>query len=110
MSFHVPEMFRVKALSSKSDGNNGMFIDRGLKMIASDGAGWEHVSVSTKSGSLPSWSTMCTIKNMFWDEEDWVVQFHPAKSEYVNNYPCLHLWRPSNKEMPTPPSILVGIK
>jgi hypothetical protein len=40
-----------------------------------------------------------------------VVQYHPAKSEYVNNMPnCLHLWRPVNEAMPTPPSIMVGVR
>lgn len=58
MSFHVPEKFRVKSgiLSScSSDGNNGAFFVSSnrfksvLKVIASDGLGWEHVSVSLAS-------------------------------------------------------------
>ncbi|MBR5818147.1 MAG: hypothetical protein IKY62_05825 [Clostridia bacterium] len=48
---------------------------------------------------------------MFFREDETVVQYHPAKSEYVNNVPnCLHLWRPTGAEMPTPPAIMVGIK
>lgn len=36
-------------------------------------------------------------KDMFFKEDEIVVQYHPAKSEYVNNMPnCLHLWRPTN--------------
>ncbi len=44
-------------------------------------------------------------KDMFFKEDEIVVQYHPAKSEYVNNMPnCLHLWRPTNGALPTPPS------
>ena len=54
---------------------------------------------------------MCILKDIFFNEDDTVVQYHPAKSEYVNNVPnCLHLWRPINDVMPTPPSIMVGLK
>lgn len=111
MSFHVSEDLRDVRFSSKEDGNNGLFITGNLKIIASDGMGWEHVSVSTKSQTLPSWNTMCEVKNLFWDDEDCVVQYHPPKSEYVDNYPALHLWRPVEFEtLPRPPSILVGIR
>ena len=79
-------------------------------VIASDGAGWEHVSVSLKNRT-PNWAEMCFIKDLFWNEEDCVVQFHPPKSEYVDNHPnCLHLWKPIGKQIKTPPSILVGFK
>ena len=38
-----------------------------------------------------------------------VMQYHPAKSEYVNLYENrLHLWRPVGVEIPTPPKELVG--
>lgn len=72
--------------------------------------GWEHVSVSTKR-RVPNWQEMCFVKNLFWDEEECVVQFHPPRSEYVNNHPfCLHLWKSTKEPMPLPPSILVGFK
>lgn len=81
-------------------------------VIWSYGGGWEHVSVSPfKKHITPSWDDMCKIKDMFFEEEETVVQYHPSKSEYVNNMPnCLHLWRPLVDVMPTPPSIMVGIK
>jgi hypothetical protein len=48
---------------------------------------------------------------MFWCEEDCVVQYHPPKSQYVNNHPfCLHLWRPIDHQLPAPDSLLVGVK
>ena len=84
---------------------------RDLKVIFSDGEGWEHVSVSTQNRT-PNWAEMCFIKSLFWGDEDTVIQFHPPRSEYVNMHPfCLHLWRPNaGQQIPLPPSILVGVK
>lgn len=81
-------------------------------VIWSFGGGWEHVSVAPYNRrETPSWDDMCRLKDMFFYEDEVVVQYHPAKSDYVNNMPnCLHLWRPLNEVMPTPPSIMVGIK
>jgi hypothetical protein len=81
-----------------------------LKIVASDGEGWEHVSVSTDRRP-PNWAEMCFVKDLFWADDELVIQFHPPKDEYVNCHPhCLHLWRPTNAEVPTPPSSLVGPK
>lgn len=81
-------------------------------VIWSYGGGWEHVSVSPyKRHIIPSWDDMCAIKNMFFREDEVVVQYHPAKSEYVNVVEnCLHLWRPLKAEMPVPNSLMVGLK
>ncbi len=114
--FHVPEQFRVTQggfASKPTDGNNGAFTfeigRRRFLAIASDGAGWEHVSVS--GSVIPSWDIMHRVKKMFWDAEDCVVQYHPPESDYVNNCgSCLHLWRPIGVEIPRPPSILVGVR
>lgn len=86
-------------------------------VIASNGLGWEHVSVSiydTSKGKgsliVPSWAEMCHIKDTFWDAEQTVMQLHPPKSEYVNNHEaCLHLWRPTNAEIPRPNPLMVGV-
>lgn len=78
-------------------------------IIASDGRGWEHVSASI-SNRCPTWDEMTKIKQLFWDDEDCVIQYHPPKSDYVNNHPyCLHLWRPIDKEIIRPPKSLVGV-
>lgn len=81
-------------------------------VVWSNGGGWEHVSFAPYNRRvLPSWHDMCRIKDMFFYEEETVVQYHPAKSEYVNNVPnCLHLWRPLEIELPKPPSFFVGLK
>lgn len=84
-----------------------------LRIIASDGKnadskGWEHVSVSLVDRA-PTWHEMCAVKELFWDDEAWVVQFHPARSQYVNHHPhCLHLWHNNKMDFPTPPTIFVG--
>lgn len=113
----VPNQYRIKEGALGSDetyGNNGLFMvpfeSYTLQVIASDGEGWEHVSVSLNNRT-PNWREMCFIKSLFWEDEDCVVQYHPPKSEYVNNHDyCLHLWKPIGKEIPMPPSILVGYK
>ena len=87
-----------------------------ILVIASNGSGWEHVSVSLKKGKsqvarCPRWSEMCFVKDQFWGKEDQVIQYHPKESEYVNFHPfVLHLWRPIGVEIPSPPSIMVGPK
>lgn len=74
---------------------------------------WQHVSVSFGANveKTPSWKTMCLIKDLFFEPEDVVIQFHPAKSMNVNNHPgCLHLWRCTDgREQPMPSKWLVGI-
>lgn len=96
------------------DGGCGV-IQRGkltASVIWSNGGGWEHVSISPfKTHQTPTWDEMCWLKDTFFHEDEWVAQFHPAKSEYVNNVGnCLHLWRPIEERMPTPPSWMVGVK
>jgi hypothetical protein len=72
--------------------------------------GWEHVSVSLPH-RCPTWEEMCFIKELFWNDEQTVVQFHPPKSVYVNNHSfCLHLWRRCDIEFPLPPIECVGVK
>jgi hypothetical protein len=111
---------RTGRMGSDADyGPYGMFFVHGpcgrdLTIIANgadqDSENWEHVSVSTP-GRPPNWQEMCFVKDLFWDPEEVVMQLHPARSEYVNNHPhCLHLWRPLNATIPTPPSLLVGHK
>lgn len=119
MSFHVPNKYRNKTHpilgSDNGIGNCGMFVipfeSNELKIIATDGQGeqpiWEHVSVSLNN-RCPNWKELCLIKDLFWDDEDCVIQYHPPKSKYVNHYPnVLHLWRPVESEIPMPPLIYV---
>ena len=82
-----------------------------IRVLASGGneeVPWEHVSVSLQT-RCPTWDEMCWVKDLFFEEHEVVVQYHPAKAEAVNfhNF-CLHMWRPTRAAMPTPPTIAVG--
>lgn len=84
-----------------SDGSD--WVESGLKLPA-----WEHVSVSL-GHRCPTWQEMSFVKDLFWDEEETVIQFHPPKSDYINVHPhCLHLWKPIGLKLPRPPSSTVG--
>ena len=74
---------------------------RGSAVFGFDENGWEHVSVSPYKGKMPTWDDMCEIKDIFWNDEEAVIQIHPKKSEYVNMVDnCLHLWRHREIELP----------
>ena len=120
MSFHVPNQYRVRSGPLGSDnsvGNCGAFFvpNRAkdgvapLKVLASDGEGWEHVSVSLPH-RCPTWAGMCSVVALFWDPEDCVMQLHPPRSQWISNHPhCLHLWRPTgHAQIPQPPGWMVG--
>ena len=81
-------------------------------VVCSWGAGWDHVSISPRKKSYtPSWSDMCRVKELFFLDDEAVIQIHPPKDEYVNNMPnCLHLWRANDKDMVLPPSFMVGLR
>ena len=60
---------------------------------------------------MPSWDVMCTLKNICFNDDEVVMELHPAKKDYVNNHEyCLHIWKPINLEIPMPPSIMIGLK
>jgi hypothetical protein len=115
MAFMVPEEHRVATGpmgSTKDYGNSGVFTfchgSTIFNCIASDQGGWEHVSVSINFPRCPDWNEMCMVKDLFWGEEDTVVQFHPKKSQYVNTHPrVLHLWRCKAAEYRLPPKEMV---
>lgn len=122
--FKVPNAYRDRIHpllgSGNSAGNSGLFIiphkmlGYEYRVIASDGMEWEHVSVQIgrigfSAERCPTWEEMCYIKNLFWDESDCVIQYHPSKDQYVNRHPyVLHLWRPINQSIPIPSKQLVG--
>jgi hypothetical protein len=68
---------------------------------------WEHVSVSCKN-RCPNWTEMAFVKDLFWEPEECVVQFHVPSSQHINLYPyVLHLWRSKTQPFPMPPPALV---
>lgn len=79
-------------------------------VVWSNGGGWDHVSISF-ADRCPTWEEMCVVKRIFFNPEETVIEYHPAESEYVNDFPyCLHLWRPQEQAIPTPPYWMVGRK
>jgi len=113
----IPPGKDAKYGTRPADGFNGAFYTKingvEILILASDGMGWQHVSVSLahQPNHTPSWSIMCQVKDLFWEEEDAVMQIHPPKSQYVNQHPgCLHLWRPTDAgvEIPLPYAAMLG--
>ena len=94
--------------SDETAGFNGAFLvpmeGEMWQVILSDGMGWRHLSITNaQRHQMPSWNIMCRVKELFFGDDDWCVQFHPAKEDYINDHPwVLHLWQPLNEKLPTP--------
>ncbi len=87
-----------------------------LRVIASSGFGWDHVSVSRRD-RCPHWLEMKVVRNAFFLDHETVMQLHPPLNDYIDGkYPgevsinTLHLWRPHNKPIPMPPLWMVGAR
>lgn len=98
----------------RGDAYNGAFrieapSGRKLNVLASNGGGWDHVSVSVYgTDETPTWDEMCWVKQQFFNPEETVIQYHPPESKYINfDAGCLHLWRPQNEVIPMPPLVMV---
>ena len=112
MAFNIPEKYRVNHPNfppTKEGDPFGLFVIPSpepswyLIIIAGgdtpevpESLGWDHVSVRAEKKNksrIPNWKEMCIVKDLFWKEDDTVVQFHPKKNNYINNHPhVLHLW------------------
>ncbi len=107
--------YRKNIYGTLGDNYNGVFVmtlkisqrTEKYSIIASRDKEWEHVSISCKN-RCPNWEEMHHFKEMFFHDDECVMQLHPKKEDYVNNHPyCLHLWRPVQDVIPIPPKILV---
>ena len=129
MAFRVPELARLTVGPMSTPPKCGLYgaftvpspepgwilaliCDDGSNAAVPESLGWEHVSVHAIQGKrsrTPTWKEMAFVKDLCWEEEDVVIQFHPRRSEYVNVHPnVLHLWRTRTQPIPTPPPMLVG--
>jgi len=71
---------------------------------------WNHVSVSLPN-RCPTWTEMSFVKELFFEPNEVAMQLHVAEEDHVSNHDyCLHIWQPVGQVIPTPPSIMVGIK
>ena len=110
----IQESKYLKVVQRANDGGCGFIklpSKNGSKkatVVWSFGGGWEHVSVAPLDQTTPSWDQMCFVKDLFWNDDECVVQYHPPKSEYINfKENCLHMWKPINGEFMMPPMIMV---
>jgi hypothetical protein len=79
-------------------------------IIISDGLDWDHVSISLDKKRCPKWEEMCWVKDLFFDDDEMVIQIHPKKIEHINNSEyCLHLWRYQKEDFPFPNKVMVGL-
>jgi hypothetical protein len=85
----------------------------GIRVIASSGYGWDHVSVSLQH-RCPNWPEMEQIRRMFFCDEEFAFQYHAPVADYMDGTVhgcvyCLHLWRPHAGTFPIPPKWMVGM-
>lgn len=108
--YRVPSMW-----GAMGDGTCGAFLLEGpagprhmLRVIASAGLGWDHVSVSLQH-RCPTWEEMEWVRARFFRDEATVMQLSVARRDHVSHHPyCLHLWRPHFAEIPLPPTEMVA--
>jgi hypothetical protein len=78
-----------------------------LRIIASHGEGWDHISVS-RTNRPPNHREMEAVLAVFAKEDETWMQLHVPATEHINIHPhCLHWWRPQNQTIPRPPPELV---
>lgn len=92
----------------------GMFMMRSplepkaLRILASNGDGWDHVSVSL-TNRCPRWQEMEFVKRTFFLPGEVAMQLHVAAADHISLHPhCLHLWRPHKAAIPLPPKEMVA--
>ena len=76
---------------------------KALRVVASSGGGWDHVSVS-RAKRIPNQREMDHIYRMFFAANETAMQLFVPEAEHINIHPnCLHIWRPQNEGIPKPP-------
>lgn len=82
--------------------------NKNLLVISGCGEGWDHVSVSLRH-RCPTWEEMSFIKNLFWEQDELVYQFHPPIQDYINiGKTVLHLWKSWNQDIRLPPKHMLA--
>jgi hypothetical protein len=118
-NLHLLDKYRmhqaeIAYYGERGDAGNGIFVvpglGVGLHVIASNGDGWDHVSVSLPD-RVPTYEEMVSVKNMFFKDDETAMQLHVPLAEHINFHPnCLHLWRCQTKDIPRPPEWMVANK
>ena len=107
----IPEIMRKFNPHAVENEENGAFVfhrqGAELRIIASAGGGWDHVSVSCPD-RVPHWEEMEYIKRLFFKDSEVAMQLHVTPDNHINVNPnVLHLWRPHKYKIPLPPKIYV---
>ena len=102
------EKFRIITQGNRCNGAFLITTSGGaMKVIMSDGGGWDHVSVSMPR-RCPTWDEMKWVREMVFAPEECVLQFFPPVSKYINIHQfVLHLWRQQGVVTMLPPSRMV---
>jgi hypothetical protein len=78
-----------------------------MKVIASNGMGWDHVSVSLEHRT-PTWAELEHVKRIFFEDDETAMQLHVPVAKHISVHEhCLHLWRPQAVPIPLPDPIMV---
>jgi hypothetical protein len=101
-----------KLATSDADGWNGHFLvpleGDIWHIILCDQLGWKHLTISNAQQKVsPSWNIMCRVKELFYADEEWAVQFHPPKEGSQDDPYRLHLWAPLDEVLPVPMMVLI---
>lgn len=111
----VPSAIRPKDMPLLGNDKNGAFMFESdgvqLRVIASSGGGWDHVSVhafSKGTPHIPTYNEMCWVKRRFFKASETAMQLHVAERDHISNHDyTLHLWRPHKGVIPLPPKEMV---
>jgi hypothetical protein len=105
---------RFGAFSTEMGNDGGVWTmwssetNRALKVVASIGGRWEHVSVSLPD-RCPTWGEMEQVKRAFFNDNETAMQLHVPPADHISYHPyCLHLWRPLDKHIPRPPKEMIA--
>lgn len=105
----------VRHYGNIGDSGSGVFVvpspidSAPMRVIASDGMGWDHVSVS-RANRCPNWPELEHVKRLFFRDDETAMQLHVPPSDHTSLHDyCLHLWRPNDgREIPRPPVMMVA--
>jgi hypothetical protein len=103
---------RVRPLDTEDYGAAFKFVSTQgkwpLLVVASCGLDWDHVSVSRRGNSMPTWADMQKVRHLCFYPHEVAMQLHVADDDHINfKDNCLHIWRPHHVAIPLPPKILV---
>lgn len=106
--------FEILHYGRTGNANEGVFLvplppdGEPARVIASNGMGWDHVSVSLPN-RCPTWAELEHVKRLFFRESEVAVQFHVPPKDHISVHPyCLHLWRCQYAPLHLPPPEMVG--